>query len=366
MGILSKLGKGLGLAAPFLSFIPGAGPFLAAGAGAAGKILGSRGVAGGAGSLFGGYLAKKSSKPSAEANQAQQTLLGTSERATGLIDQYDPYAPPLLDKAGEGIDRGRFYLDEAGETARGVPGLIGAAGGQFDRAEGAVGPSLDYYASVLKGGAATMEAIAPEVGALQAGAQQTRAAAGQFAPRGGGRAGLLANLPFQVQQGTTNLLSQARREAAAALPEVAQVLTQIGYGRASLADLQTNLSDLQRRIGATEADIGLAAGQLGLSVGQLQAMLLDVSQRGLGAILSYDIANRDLIFEQVKAAAKAGGDIATSLWDAISGVIGGLGGGLLDGGGGGGSGNSLIDTLNTNQLNKASAQGQAQFGLPAP
>lgn len=296
--------KGASIAAPFL-----------------GKFFGSRGAAGAGGSLLGGFLASKASKPSAEANQAQKLLLGTSERATGLIDQYDPFGTSLLQNAQEGVDRGRFYLGEAGETARGVPGLIGAAGGQFDRAEGALEPSLDYYASVLKGGAATMEAIAPEVGALQAGAQQTRAAAGQFAPRGGGRAGLLANLPYQVQAGTTNLLSQARREAAAALPEVAQVLTQIGYGRSQLADLQTNLSDLQRRIGATEADIGLAAGQLGLSVGQLQAMLLDVSQRGLGAILSFDIANRDLIFRQVSAAAKAGGDIATALWDVISGVL---------------------------------------------
>jgi hypothetical protein len=315
--------------------IPGVGPFVSAGMRTAGGILDSRGFAGTTGSLVGGYLGKQASKPSAEADQAQKLLLGTNERATNLIGEYGEYGPKFLNMAGEGVNRGRYYLDEAGRSARDVPEFIGSAEDQFDRAEGALEPSLSYYGNVLKGGPAAMEAIAPEVGALQAGAQQTRQAAGQFAPRGGGRASMMGNLPYKVQEGVTNLMSQARREAAAALPEVAQVLTQVGYGRSQLADLQTNLSDLQRRIGATEADIGLAAGQLGLSVGQLQAMLLDVSQRGLGAILSYDIANRDLVFEHAKQAAKAGGDIGVALWDAFKAVFPGLGGGNLISGGGG-------------------------------
>jgi hypothetical protein len=337
MGIWSKILKIGSIPA---SFIPGAGPFIGAGMRTAGQVLGSREGAGLMGGVAGGLLAKKFTGPGDEANKMLKSVMELSDKAGEAATTYGGYAPEFLDKAKEGIDRSRFLTGEAAASAREVPGFLQRAEDQFGRAESTLQPSADYYTGVLKGGPAAMEAIAPEVAATRAGYEQARTNISQFGPRGGGRSATLMELPFRQQGDITNLLATARREAAGALPEVAQVMTQMGMGRASLAEIQIGLADVQRRIGATEKDIFIAAGQLGISAGQLQALLLSVSQRGAEAILNFDIQNRQLVYQMVKDGAKAGGDIAKLLWD----VIGRLGGGgLFTGGAGNPSGEATIN-----------------------
>ena len=323
MGLFSKIMK---IGSVPAAFIPGVGPFVSMGMNILGGATGGRAAAGLGGAAAGGALAKNLTKPSNEANAALKTLMDLKTKAIEQSQVYGEMTPGLMETFEEGVNRGRFYLDEAGASARQVPGFIQSAEGQYDRAEAALQPSQDYWTNVLKGGPAAMEAIAPEVGAIQGQTNNLMRSVGQFAPRGGGRAATMGELPFEKSKQITNLMSMARREAAAALPQVAQIMTQIGAGRGDLAETQIQLSDMQRRIGATEADIGIAAGRLGIQAGQLSAMLLAVELRGAEAILQFDIKNRQMLYQQVAAATTAGGNIAKTLWDIIS-DIGGLGGG---------------------------------------
>lgn len=73
------VGKGLGVAAPFLPFIPGVGPLAAAGAGLAGKLLAGRGggQAQGAGGGGGDYN-----------NRFESALTGGLQRGQALEDDY--------------------------------------------------------------------------------------------------------------------------------------------------------------------------------------------------------------------------------------------------------------------------------------
>lgn len=335
--------------APALPYvIPGA----KAVAGVVGGWLGKKAVSGLAGSAAGGVLASKYAKPSNEATAQLKTILDLQKRAKEQGQVYGDTFSDMREKMGEGINRGRFYLDEAGHSARQVPGYIESAEGQYDRAEDALKPSQDYWTNVLAGGPAAMQAISPEIQALRGQTNSLMSTVGQFAPRGGGRAGLMGVLPYQNAAVISNMLSQARGAAAGALPQIAQIMTQIGAGRGDLAETQIQLSEMQRRIGATEAEIGLAAGRLGIQAGQLQALLLATELQGADAILRFDIQNRQILYQQVKEGAKAGGNIAKTLWDVITGMDWGGGGG-----GGTSSGNTLVDLMNSEQLNAPVASG---------
>jgi hypothetical protein len=308
--------------------------------------------------LLGRKGGQKAGQPSPESQQSIKNILDLSQQARKAATTYGDYSPGFLDQATTGFDRGRFLLDEAAGSARGVPDFLGQARGTFDRAETALQPALKYTQGLLKGGPAAMQAIAPEVGATQAGYESGRQALSQFAPRGGGRAATIAELPFQQQRDVTNLLSQARQFGAKLAPELAGHLTQIGAGRTGLAQTQLQLADVQRSIGATEADIGAAAGRLGIGTGQLQALLLSVAQRGPEAILNFDIRNREFIYKVAKEGAAAGANIVEWVWKTIQ----DMGWGGLGGSDGSSSGNTLIDLLNKTQLDEASLGGKGQFG----
>lgn len=266
------------------------------------------------GGTLGGAVAKATSGPGKQAEESMNSILDILRTNPEQIDIWNARAGQGWDKAMEGLNRGRFYLDEAGASAREAPKYIQSAADTYDRAESAYQPGLDYVTKVLGGGATTMEAIAPEVTGLRNQYQQATQAASQFAPRGGGRAAVLSELPYRQASDVMDLFSQARRGAAELLPTYGQGITQIGAGRADLANVQANVAEVQRRIGATEGEFAQVAGQLGLNAGQLGILLQDVMTKGASAILNYDINNRRLIFEIVSAATKAGADAGSSLW----------------------------------------------------
>lgn len=79
-----------------------------------------------------------------------------------------------------------------------------------------------YYSSILSGNPASVsEALAPQINQLQSAFQQNKQQVDQFAPMGGGRSALYAQLPFQKASAITNLISQARQNAAQGLSNIA-------------------------------------------------------------------------------------------------------------------------------------------------
>ncbi len=90
-----------------------------------------------------------------------------------------------------------------------------------------------YYSSILSGNPADVAgALSPQINQLQGAYQQNKQQVDQFAPMGGGRAALSAQLPYQKAGAITNLISQARQNAAQGLTNIAG--TQGGIGSSLL------------------------------------------------------------------------------------------------------------------------------------
>lgn len=125
-----------------------------------------------------------------------------------------------------------------------------------------------YYSSILSGNPADVSgALAPQISQLNAGYAQGRNQVDQFAPMGGGRSSVMANLPFQKASAITNLISQARQAAAQGLTGIAGTegglgtnLLSVGTGAASnLGDLSTRQQQFSYQAGS---NIGSALGAL--------------------------------------------------------------------------------------------------------
>ncbi len=88
-----------------------------------------------------------------------------------------------------------------------------------------------YYSSILSGNPASVAgALSPEINALQSSYANNRSAVDQFAPMGGGRAALSAQLPYQKAGALTNLISGARQNAAGGLTGIASTEGALGQG----------------------------------------------------------------------------------------------------------------------------------------
>jgi hypothetical protein len=121
--------------------------------------------------------------------------------------------------------------------------LFNNAQNLFQSASTALSPALSYYTSILSGNpSATMQAISPTIQASNAQYQGARNALDLYAPMGGGRAAALANLPFQQAATNANLLSQARNQAAMALPGIAGVYGGLGGTEGELGNQLFNTS----------------------------------------------------------------------------------------------------------------------------
>src|SRR5574341_1981892 len=85
------------------------------------------------------------------------------------------------------------------------------------QAKGAFTPAMDYWSGILRGGPDAMLALSPEIKQAQQAFQQAKTQTSQFAPMGGGRANVLAQLPQQQAGAITDIFSRARPAAAAGL-----------------------------------------------------------------------------------------------------------------------------------------------------
>jgi hypothetical protein len=176
------------------SFIPGVGPLLAP--------L----VSGGISALTGGNAAGGGQTATAgQVNPALQSTLDQikSQGATGAADTAS----------------GMKQLDTASSTADQAGSLYRAgAGGSMETLQQMLGPEISTVMSQFDNAAKT---------------------AAEFGPRGGGRTGVMAELPFKKAAAAGNLIGQARQGAVAGLADTAKTQASVGQAKTAAGTAQT-------------------------------------------------------------------------------------------------------------------------------
>lgn len=166
------------------------------------------------------------------------------------------------------------YIQSGTNTINQGKGIIGAGGriigegaGQYQSGVNSVAPALDFLTRLVKGDQADItQAIEPEANRIREGFSAARSMV-TAQPRGGGKAGVMAEMPFKEQQQIADTAAMMRRIAPG-----------------ELGNLGTTLAGL----GLNQENVGLGVGQLGLGVGNLglgeQQTGLGYGQLGLGLI----------------------------------------------------------------------------------
>lgn len=151
-------------------------------------------------------------------------------------------APAPGQIATEGITRGQDSLTQFLRSLFNATGTSGTSA--LNTGIGGTGTAMDYWTKILSGNpAAIMSVMSPEVQAAIAQYKGAQTQADTFAPRGGGRSSLMAQLPFQRAGTVSNIISQAR-------PMAATNLAQTGLGMGGLGANLLNMTmqgQLQRR-----------------------------------------------------------------------------------------------------------------------
>lgn len=125
-----------------------------------------------------------------------------------------------------------------------------------------------YYSSILSGNPADVSgALAPQINQLQGAYQQARQQVDQFAPMGGGRAALSAQLPYQKASAVTNMISQARQNAAQGLSNIAGTeggigSNLLGVSAGSAGDALKYATDQSQFAYKAGNNIGMAIGAM--------------------------------------------------------------------------------------------------------
>lgn len=107
---------------------------------------------------------------------------------------------------------------------RSLTNNIGTAGQNLlTQGTGQVGQALSYWGPILSGNRAEMSAaLAPEINTINSGYNQQRQQLDTFAPRGGGRANLMQQLPFNQTRDISTLFSGLRPQAANAVAGIGE------------------------------------------------------------------------------------------------------------------------------------------------
>jgi len=171
------------------SFIPGVGPLLAP--------L----VSGGINALTGGGQTATSQQvnPALQATLQQiqsQGAAGAADTATGM---------------GQ-LNKASTSADQAGSLYR------TAAGGSMEELQSMLGPEISTVMSQFDNAAKT---------------------AAEFGPRGGGRTGMMAELPFKKAAAAGGMIGDARKGAVAGMADTAKTQAEVGSAEGSLGTQQT-------------------------------------------------------------------------------------------------------------------------------
>ncbi len=145
---------------------------------------------------------------------------------------------------------------------------------QVSAAASNLGQAGAYESGILSGDRSTVLATAaPEISSLLSAYDNSRKAAGQLTPRGGGRSQILNELPYKEAGDVNALVQKARPQAAQQLAKVGEAEGYLGATEQQLAqnDVNSSLSFLLGKAGvqldwakfnqANSQDLGKAIGQ---------------------------------------------------------------------------------------------------------
>ena len=171
-------------------------PFLAAAPVLASLIGGGASIGS---SIIGGKLSK--AKPSPLENQVNQANLNAMNQGRQLSGELTPIAKNLF-------NQGQGYLNQYLPQGQ---NLLNMGAGTYQ-------PVLNYWSQLLSGNRAGMtSALAPEILRIGQGYDQAARTSSALMPRGGARADVLGQMPFNQQRDISTLFQQARPQAASGL-----------------------------------------------------------------------------------------------------------------------------------------------------
>ncbi len=164
---------------------------------------------------------------------------------------------------------------------RSLTNNTGVAGqGLLQQGTDQVKQALGYWGPILSGNRAEMTAaLAPEINTINSGYDQQKSQLDQFAPRGGGRANLMQQLPFQQTRDISTLFSNLR-------PQAAQQVAGIGESQQGLGSnlLQSALQAILQKMGINVTE----SGQNKALAGQLGSAAMGGASAGLSASMGSD------------------------------------------------------------------------------
>lgn len=134
--------------------------------------------------------------------------------------------------------------------------------GFLDMARDAFSPAARYYKGLLGNRSEAMSTLAPEIGGIRQGFQAARNSSQALMPRGGGRATINQQLPFQQAGQIQSLLGRARPAGAQGLMNIGQATGNQGAIMSSFgADSARSLLDYSRLRRQQEMEAGSGIGR---------------------------------------------------------------------------------------------------------
>lgn len=122
----------------------------------------------------------------------------------------------------QAVGAGALGLRRAGEIAPYTTGMLGLAQEGYQ-------PAFDYWSRILSGDRSEITSVlSPEIARIGEGYTQARREVGQFAPRGGGRASTLGEIPFRRGRDVSELFATMRPLAAQSLGQLAGEAGRLG------------------------------------------------------------------------------------------------------------------------------------------
>ena len=149
--------------------------------------------------------------------------------------------------------------------------------------EGATGTAQNYFTSLLGNRSQALDAASPEVSTVMDQFDSAHKAAAEFNPRGGGRATLNAQKPYQMAGVVGKLLSASRNNAASTLGNLGINEEGLGVsatnaGTTAASDLGKNELDYQKQKASEYGSIGSGIG------GILGKLIANKGGGGSGAV----------------------------------------------------------------------------------
>ena len=158
------------------------------------------------------------------------------------------------------------------------PAAFGAGGKELSAGGNAASSGTNFFNTILQGNRQnTGMMLQPDINRIQGGNQAALQAMSTMMPRGGGRSGMLFNLPFQANQQIQGLYGGARAGAAGSLADIG--LQRLGMG-GNLFNVGNNALGTAAGASRDIADMGMRQKQ------QSNAMWGGIGKTALGLAMT--------------------------------------------------------------------------------